>query len=107
MDTILTHDVREVVLNLLIPFFLLQFSGFRGDDMLLEGVGEDNAMAVEEASRRRADRKSKTAGPRSTSVGHGNGFTPLSGSPSQSTGLRFHSHYLLQGRVVTAHKPLK
>ena len=38
-------------------------------------------MAVEEASRRRADGKSKTAGPRSTSVGRGNGFTPLGGSP--------------------------
>ena len=40
-------------------------------------------MAVEEASRRRADGKSKTAGPRSTSVGRGNGFTQaaLGGSP--------------------------
>ena len=43
-------------------------------------------MAVEEASRRRAVRKSKsseiiTAGPRSTSVGNGNAFSPLSGSP--------------------------
>ena len=38
-------------------------------------------MAVEEASRRRADGKSKTAGQRSTSVGRGNGFTPLGGSP--------------------------
>ena len=82
------HDVREVVL---IPFFL-QFSGFREDDILLEGVGEDNTMAFEEASRRRAVGKSRravgaklseiiTAGPRSTSVGNSNVFTPLSGSP--------------------------
>ena len=38
VDIFLPHDVREVVL---IPFFL-QFSGFREDDILLEGVGEDN-----------------------------------------------------------------
>ena len=90
VDIFLPHDVREVVL---IPFFL-QFSGFREDDILLEGVGEDNTMAFEEASRRRAVGKSRravgaksseivTAGPRSTAVGNGNVFTPprLSGSP--------------------------
>jgi hypothetical protein len=79
VDIFLPHDVREVVL---IPFFL-QFSGFSEDDILLEGVGEDNTVAVEGASRRRAVRKSKsseiiTAGPRSTSVNNGN---PLDGSP--------------------------
>ena len=88
MNIFLPHDVREVEL---IPFFL-QFSGFREDDILLEGVGEDNTMAFEEASRRRAVGKSRravgaksseiiTAGPRSTSVGNSNVFTPLSGSP--------------------------
>ena len=57
VDIFLPHDVREVVL---IPFFL-QFSGFREDDVLLEGVGEDNTMAFEEASRRRAVGKSRRA----------------------------------------------
>ena len=59
VDIFLPHDVREVVL---IPFFL-QFSGFREDDIfkLLEGVGEDNTMAFEEASRRRAVGKSRRA----------------------------------------------
>ena len=58
VDIFLPHDVREVVL---IPFFSLQFSGFREDDILLEGVGEDNTMAFEEASRRRAVGKSRRA----------------------------------------------
>lgn len=76
MNIFLPHDVREVVL---IPFFSL---GIREDDILLEGVGEDNTMAVEEASRRLAVGKSLLAvGEKPpTSVGNGNAF---SGPPYQ------------------------
>ena len=76
MNIFLPHDVREVVL---IPFFPL---GIREDDILLEGVGEDNTMAVEEASRRLAVGKSLLAvGEKPpTSVGNGNAF---SGPPYQ------------------------
>ena len=55
MNIFLPHDVREVVL---IPFFSL---GISEEDILLEGVGEDNTMAFEEASRRRAVGKSRRA----------------------------------------------
>ena len=76
MNIFLPHDVREVVL---IPFFPL---GIREDDILLEGVGEDNTMAVEGASRRLAVGKSLLAvGEKPpTSVGNGNAF---SGPPYQ------------------------
>ena len=60
VDIFLPHDVIDVREVVLIPFFL-QFSGFREDDILLEGVGEDNTMAFEEASRRHAVGKSRRA----------------------------------------------